>query len=136
LDRTHFVDHGGHELADVIDGESPHTLAGEPIVGVKREGERVFVETRIAEVRSLKFYEYELREANAGDWRIVRLREFLDPPDAPFLKRGRGTDSTTPVFIRCGGCRPRRPTSMAASSLPPAGRLSWMARRARSQCVR
>jgi hypothetical protein len=26
-----------------------------------------------------------LREASAGDWRIVRLRQFLDPPDAPFL---------------------------------------------------
>ena len=85
LDQTHFVDHGGRELAGVIEGNPPHTIKGEPIVGTRRAGERVFVETRVAEAGLPKFYEYELREVDAGDWRIARIRLFLDPPDAPFM---------------------------------------------------
>lgn len=84
LDETHFVDHGGLDLAQVIHGNSPHTSEGEPIASVKQAGERVFVETRVDEVLT-KYYEYELRELRAGDWRIARLREFLDPADAPFV---------------------------------------------------
>lgn len=85
LDEAHFLDHGGRELAGVIDGESPHTLEREPIVSVTRADDRVFVETRVEDKYLPTFYEYELREANAGDWRIVRLREFRDPPDALFM---------------------------------------------------
>ena len=85
LDQTHFIDHAGRELGDEIHGKSPHTLAGESIVGVKRAGERVLVETRIEAASRPKFYEYELCEVAAGNWKIMRLREFLDPADAPFL---------------------------------------------------
>jgi hypothetical protein len=85
LDTTHFVDRGGLELANVIHGgESPHILEAEPIVNVKRTDECVFVETRVDEAVET-FYEYELREVSTGDWRIARLREFLDPADAPFM---------------------------------------------------
>lgn len=84
LDKAHFVDHGGLELARSIDGSSPHTLAGEPIVSTQRAGDRVLVETCVDEALAT-YYEYELREASAGDWRIVRLREFLDEADAPFV---------------------------------------------------
>jgi hypothetical protein len=85
LDQAHFGDHGGLELAGSISGESPHTLAGEPIVNVTRADERVFVETRVDDKYLTRFYEYELREAQAGDWRIVRLRQFGDPADALFV---------------------------------------------------
>lgn len=85
LDEAHFIDHGGRELAQVIEGESPHTLEREPIVSVTRADDRVFVETRVDDQYLTKFYEYELREAHAGDWRIVRLRKFLDPSDAFFM---------------------------------------------------
>jgi len=85
LDKAHFIDQGGIELSQVIHGgESPHTLAAEPIVNVKRADGCVFVETRVDEAVET-FYEYELREVSAGDWRIARLREFLDPADAPFM---------------------------------------------------
>jgi hypothetical protein len=84
LDQSHFFDQGGLELARSIEGTSPHTLADEPIVSLKRAGDRVFVETR-TDVSIETFYEYELREVQAGDWRIVRLREFLDPADASFV---------------------------------------------------
>ena len=84
LDEAHFVDYGGRELANVISGTSPHTLVIEPIVSVKRSGDRVFVETRVDEAVET-FYEYELREVAGGDWRIVKLREFLDSADEPFV---------------------------------------------------
>lgn len=85
LDAAHFIDHAGQELAQSISGgESPHTLASEPIVNVKREGERVFVETAVDEPVTT-YYEYELTETAAGDWKIARLREFLDAPDEPFM---------------------------------------------------
>lgn len=85
LDRTHFVDQGGLELAQSIEGSSPHTLDSEPITGTRRAGERVFVETCVDKALTT-YFEYELREAHPGDWRIVRLREFLDPEDALFLE--------------------------------------------------
>lgn len=84
LYETHFVELGGIDLGQVISGESPHRLEIEPIVSAKRVGERVFVETCVDEGVTT-YYEYELREATAGDWRIVRLREFLDPADALFV---------------------------------------------------
>lgn len=84
LDQAHFVDRGGFELAQSISGTSEHTLEDEPIVSTRRAGERVFVETCVDKALT-RYYEYELREAHPGDWRIVRLREFLDEADAPFL---------------------------------------------------
>src|SRR5687768_887049 len=59
LDKVHFVDHGGRELAQVIHGDSPHTLEGEPIASVKRAGDRVFVETCVDDGLTT-YYEYEL----------------------------------------------------------------------------
>ncbi|WP_161965837.1 DUF4241 domain-containing protein [Steroidobacter cummioxidans] len=85
LDEAHFLDHEGRELAGVIHGKSPHTLAGEPIVSVKRIADRVFVETRLEEKYLTRFFEYELCEVDVGNWKILRLREFLDPADAPFM---------------------------------------------------
>lgn len=85
LNEAHFVDYGGRELARSISGgASPHMLAIEPIVSVKRSGDRVFVETRVDEAVET-FYEYELRAVASSDWRIVKLREFLDCADVPFL---------------------------------------------------
>ena len=85
LDQAHFVGHAGRRLSQSFSGESAYGLAIEPIIGTRRAAERVFVETCVDVTGSASFYEYELQEASAGDWRIVRLREFLDPPDAPFM---------------------------------------------------
>ncbi len=85
LDQAHFIDHAGRELAGVIHGKSPHTVADEPIIGVSRADDRVFVETRTEDAHLTKFFEYELLQVDAGNWKIVRLREFLQSADAPFM---------------------------------------------------
>jgi len=104
LDAAHFVDHGGFVLAQSIGGSSDHTLEREPIVSTKRAGDCVFVETRVDEGLTT-YYEYELREVSAGDWRIVRLREFLDEADELFLDPDEQAEFGNPKI------RPLRPLS-------------------------
>jgi hypothetical protein len=84
LDQAHFVDQGGHDLSRSIGGTPEHTLEKETIVSTGRAGDRVLVETQ-DDGPVTTYYEYELREVSAGDWRIVRLRAFLDEADALFL---------------------------------------------------
>jgi hypothetical protein len=102
LDEAHFIDEGGRELANSIGGSPDHTLEREPIVSTRRAGDRVFVETCIDEGLTT-YYEYELREVGAGDWRIVQLREFLDEADELFLSEDDQAEFGNPKL------RPLRP---------------------------
>jgi hypothetical protein len=93
LDEAHFADGGGRALAGVIHDPAPHDSDSEKIIGTTRAGDRVFVETQSTEASSLtNYFEYELIESGA-DWRIVRIREYPHPANAPFM-----TDKERPRF--------------------------------------
>jgi hypothetical protein len=80
LDAEHGINRGCMALARVIHGDSPHVPEAEPIVSIREEQGKVYVETCVKDSLD-HYYEYELWQSN-GDWRIGKIREFLDPADA------------------------------------------------------
>lgn len=84
LEAMHFTGNGGRELGCAFASESPHGPEKEPIVNVSTRGDRVYVETRTEEHGLGHWWEYELMEM-AGDWKIVRIRDFLNDANEPYV---------------------------------------------------
>lgn len=98
LDAAHFVDRGGMELANSTENPSPHQVQLEKVIRQARTGAGVFVETFVDRGGVDRYYEYEMREIN-GDWRILRLREYLHPADKPFMdEKERDVFANPPVL--------------------------------------
>jgi hypothetical protein len=83
LEARHFIAGGARSFSGVLHGESPHDPSREKVIGRIRRGDLLFVETRI-QASLAKYYEYEMRQIN-GDWRIARVREYLDASSEPFM---------------------------------------------------
>lgn len=97
LDAAHGINRGCMALAGVIHGSSAHVPEAEPVVGIREEHGKVYVETCV-KASPPQYYEYELGPSD-GDWRIARIREFLEPADAPLLKeRDRPRFTDPPMF--------------------------------------
>ena len=84
LDAAHFIDGGGMALAGSIENPTPHQPGKENLTTTSRRDGRVYVETSVDRSGLTIYFEYEMRDVS-GDWRIVRIRQFLDAADAPFM---------------------------------------------------
>ncbi len=99
LDAEHAINRGCMELAGVMSDPCPHMPDNEEIVSVRHEPEKVFVETCVQGTLPY-YYEYELWQSGS-DWRIARIRNYLDTADQPLVtdrERSRFTDpAITPL---------------------------------------
>jgi hypothetical protein len=83
LEARHFIAGGARSYSGVLHSESPHDPSREKVIGGIRRGDLLFVETQI-QASLTKYYEYEMRQVN-GDWRIARVRQYLDASGEPFM---------------------------------------------------
>jgi hypothetical protein len=94
LEDAHFSASGVSQMAGVIQSPPPHTVAGEKLTGKSTRNGIVYVETKTDDPTVPHYYEYEMRESG-GDWRIARLRDYLDPAGASYM-----TDKERPRFTQ------------------------------------
>ncbi len=84
LDAAHFVAQARSGL-DAVMGDNPcHDTGTGVLVRRERNGREAAIETHVAEAYLEHYFVYDLREVE-GDWRIVRLRTYLDSAEAPFM---------------------------------------------------
>jgi|GEM_PF-923993 len=83
IDAEHGINRGCLALASSIPGKPPHVPDAEPVIGIRQDDGRAYVDTRVDSLPP-QYYEYELWPSG-GDWRIAKIREFLQPADAPLL---------------------------------------------------
>jgi hypothetical protein len=85
LDSAHFTGKGGLALASALEEPPSHNPRFEKIIAVTERGRRTFVETKShRKTWVAEWFEYELRRV-AGDWRIVRIREYNSDATVPFV---------------------------------------------------
>lgn len=84
LDAAHFVAQGRSGL-DAVMGDNPyHDTGTKVLIHSVRDGHEAAVETHAVESFLDRYFVYALREIE-GDWRIARLRSYLDSAEAPFM---------------------------------------------------
>jgi hypothetical protein len=119
LDAAHFVDRGGMEMASSTQNPSPHQVGLEKFIRNERTAAGVFVET-VDRGGVDKYYEYEMREVN-GDWRIVRIREYLDAVDESFMNAKERAAFENPPLVKLRAL-PKSEAAFDGTALFQAGR--------------
>lgn len=84
LDSTHFVAGARSGLDDSMSSDPDHDPDVERIASSEIRDDTAVVETQAPDSVLTRYFEYELRLVT-GDWRIVRLRSYLDSREAPFM---------------------------------------------------
>ena len=83
LDEEHFAHGQGRELAHSFGSPPRYRPDAEEVTGVETSGATASVDTT-ATSPSPHWRQYHL-VLLGGDWRITRISEFFDPPNAPFV---------------------------------------------------
>jgi hypothetical protein len=122
LDAAHFVKDGHSGLDTAMSSNPDHAPGAEKIIRHARDGQEAVIETHLAGKFDSRYFVYELREVR-GDWRIVRLRTYLDSAEEPFMtpqERERFTNPKTHALRAL----PKREAALDGAALFAAGRVA------------
>jgi hypothetical protein len=122
LDAAHFINGANSGLDGVMAGNPEHVPGSEKIIRNVRQDQDVLIETHFPDGSITRYYEYQLREVR-GDWRIVKLRSYLDSAEQPYMTPAERARFEKPKTLPLRAL-PKNEAALDGSTLFTGGRIA------------